>query len=149
MCGIRFRAPSYNSRMDAADLNETLRQALAAVDGGIVCAYLFGSRARGEARAASDVDVAVLFEETPPATLDGLRYDLSSMLEARLHRPVDLVVLNDAPVDLIHRVLRDGLVIIEHDRSARIRFEVKARNEFFDLAPVRARYRSGKLGHAV
>jgi len=32
-------------------------------------------------------------------------------------------------------------VVAERDRSRRIAFEVKARNEYFDLAPIRARYR--------
>lgn len=54
---------------------------------------------------------------------------------------MQLVVLNNAPVDLIHRVLRDGEIVFEADRSARIRFEVAARNEYFDLLPVLRRYR--------
>lgn len=72
-----------------------------------------------------------------------MRFDLAAALEARLRRPVEIVVLNRAPADLVHRVLRDGIIILERDRSARIRFEVKARNEYFNLAPVRARYRAG------
>jgi uncharacterized protein len=129
--------------MNSAEIIEALRQTLATVDDGIACVYLFGSQARGDARAASDVDVAVLFRESPSATLEGLRFDLAGALEARLRRPVDLVVLNHASADLVHRVLRDGLIIVERDRSARIRFEVRARNDYFDLALVRARYRSG------
>jgi predicted nucleotidyltransferase len=42
--------------------------ALATLDEGIVCAYLFGSHARSDARAAGDVDVAILFTQSPPAT---------------------------------------------------------------------------------
>jgi predicted nucleotidyltransferase len=129
--------------MDSAKIIEALHEAMANIGENIDCAYLFGSHARGEARASSDVDVAVLLADCPPATLDGLRFDLAAALEARLHRPVEIVVLNRAPADLVHRVLRDGIIILERDRSARIRFEVKARNEYFDLAPVRARYRAG------
>jgi len=51
------------------------------------------------------------------------------------------VVLNDAPVDLVHRVLRDGRLVVERDRPARIRFEVRARREFLDLRPVLLHYR--------
>jgi hypothetical protein len=82
-------------------------------------------------------------------TLDGLRLDLAGSLEASLGKRVDLVVLNRAPADLVHRVLRDGVVVVERDRSARLRFEVRARNEYFDLAPVRARYRSAKQGYTL
>ena len=41
----------------------------------------------------------------------------------------------------MHRVLRDGILIDEADRAARIRFEVAARNEYFDLLPILQRYR--------
>jgi hypothetical protein len=62
-------------------------------------------------------------------------------LEGILGRQVEAVVLNNAPVDLVHRVLRDGEVVYQGDRSARIRFEVAARREYFDLLPVLRRYR--------
>jgi hypothetical protein len=54
---------------------------------------------------------------------------------------VDIVVLNRAPSDLIHHVLRDGVIVVERDRAQWIEFEVRARNEYFDLAPIRASYR--------
>ncbi len=114
-----------------------------------MCAYLFGSRARGDAVAASDVDVAVLFEQDPPRTLAGLHLDLADDLTAATGQPVDLVVLNRAPADLIHRVLRDGVLILERDRAARVRFEVRARNAYFDLLPHLRRYRRAGRGLAV
>jgi predicted nucleotidyltransferase len=107
----------------------------------MIAAYLFGSAARGEARPQSDVDIAVLLAGTPPKTLDHPSIRLAGELEHRLGSPVQVVVLNEAPVDLIHRVLRDGQLIIDRDRSRRIRFEVRARNEYFDLLPFLRRYR--------
>lgn len=107
----------------------------------LVCAYLFGSTARGTATADSDVDLAVLYADEPPATLDSPELALAADLERLLKRRVDVVVLNRAPVDLIHRVLRDGILVCERDRSARIRFEVRARNEYFDLLPILRQYR--------
>jgi len=46
--------------------------------------------------------------------------------------------LNDAPPDLVHRVLRDGRLVLESDRTARVRFEVSARNAYFDVLPTLA-----------
>jgi len=110
----------------------------------IAAVYLFGSTARGTARADSDVDVAVLFHSPPPRTLGGPRLSIEGELERTLGAPVDLVVLNDAPVDLRIRVLRDGRLLVDGDPSARIAFEVRTRSEAFDLEPVLTRYRAAR-----
>ena len=51
-------------------------------------------------------------------------------------------MLNSAPADLRIRVLRDGHLIVDRDKSRRIAFEVRTRNEFFDLEPILRRYRT-------
>jgi uncharacterized protein len=108
----------------------------------VVAVYLFGSTARGDARPDSDVDVAVLFDRPQPSTLDAPRFVLEGTLEDAIGRPVDLVVLNDAPVDLRIRVLRHGRLLVDRVPAARIAFEVRTRNEAFDMEPVLARYRA-------
>ena len=130
--------------MEPGALERTLRGILAGQPEPLVAAYLFGSRARGTATDRSDVDVAVLYAAAPAPGLEGLGLDLEADLERALGLPVQIVVLNTAPVDLIHRVLRDGHLLLDRDRSRRIRFEVKARNEYFDLQPVLARYRAAR-----
>jgi predicted nucleotidyltransferase len=107
----------------------------------LAAVYLFGSFARGSAGPHSDVDVAILYRREPEPTLAGLPLGVEASLEARLGRPVQVIALNTAPPDLVHRVLRDGRLLLDLDRSARIRFEVRSRNEYFDLEPVRRRYR--------
>jgi predicted nucleotidyltransferase len=120
---------------------QQLRAAFDHADAALVCAYLYGSLARGQGHRESDVDIAVLYATDPPSTLDGLGVELSNSLERHLGRRVDLLVLNRAPVDLIHRVLRDGILLHDRHPAARIRFEVKARNEYFDLLPYLRQYR--------
>jgi predicted nucleotidyltransferase len=127
--------------MAAATIEQALREFFAAEPRDIVAAYLFGSVARGTAGARSDVDVAVLYAAAPPATIEGLPLDLESRISQLLGRPAQVIVLNTAPVGLIHRVLRDGVLLLDRAPGARIRFEVQARNEFFDLQPILARYR--------
>jgi predicted nucleotidyltransferase len=131
--------------MPTASIEQALRKFFAARPAGIVAAYLFGSVARGTAGARSDVDVAVLYEAAPPATIEGLPLDLEAAIHQLVARPVQVIVLNTAPVSLVHRVLRDGVLVLDQAPSARIRFEVRARNEFFDLQPILARYRRRAL----
>ena len=127
--------------MTVGSVERVLREFFADQPGEIIAAYLFGSVPRGTAGARSDVDLAVLYAAAPPATLDGLPLDLEGRIEQLVNRPAQVIVLNTAPVGLVHRVLRDGVLLLDRDPSARIRFEVRARNEFFDLQPVLARYR--------
>lgn len=130
--------------MDRARLEATLQQFFATRADGIVAVYLYGSQARDTATPASDVDLGILYAASPPASFEGLPLDLEAEIERLVRRPVQIVVLNRAPVDLIQRVLRDGHLLVDRDRAHRIRFEVKARNEFFDLQPVLARYRAAR-----
>ncbi|RLK51504.1 putative nucleotidyltransferase [Alkalispirillum mobile] len=107
----------------------------------VVCAYLFGSVARGDAGPRSDVDIAVLTSnDVKPGLLSPLTR-LKLDLEDALGQRVDLIHLNHAPPDLVHRVLRDGLLLIDKEPNRRISFEVQARNEYWDLLPILKEYR--------
>jgi hypothetical protein len=125
-----------------ADIDRLLADFFNADPRGAAAVYLFGSTARGTARPGSDIDIGVLFVAAPAATLDAQPYDLEGALERRLGRPVDVIVLNSAPIDLRSRVLRDGQMLFESDRAARIAFEIRTRNEAFDLEPILRRYRA-------
>lgn len=94
-------------------------------DEPVVAAYLYGSRARGEARADSDVDVAVLVRpEVPAEEYLTVSLRLARRLEGMLRERVDAVtVLNDAPLRLQYRVLRDGILLHVADDDARVRYE--------------------------
>jgi len=127
--------------VDAATIEPRLRSFFEADARGAIAVYLFGSVARGEAGASSDIDLGILFAADPPATLKAPQFTLEAELERLLHAPVQVVALNRAPADLVHRVLRDGRLILDRDRSVRIRFEVRSRNEYFDMASIRALYR--------
>lgn len=128
--------------MDATSSVERLRRVFKGRERGVAAVYLFGSVARSESRPGSDLDVAVLLEPAPErGTYESLRLDLRAELESELGQEIDFVVLNHAPPDLAHRVLRDAVLVIEPDPSARVHFEVRARNEYWDLKPYLDEYR--------
>ena len=124
-------------------IEQRLRQYFAAraADDDIVAVYLFGSVARGEDDARSDVDVAVLYRRDPPPTFEALPLRPEGELERLLGRRTEVVSLNAAPVDLCTRVLRDGVLVLDRAPALRIRFEVRTRNVWFDLQPVLRTYR--------
>ncbi len=127
--------------MDTAAIEARLKAFFERDPRGAVAVYLFGSVARGDAGPDSDVDVGILFATEPPATLDSPQFAIEAELERLLGCPVQVVALNRASADLVHRVLRDGRLVLDHDRSSRIRFEVRSRNQYFDTAPIRRLYR--------
>jgi uncharacterized protein len=124
-------------------LTDALREHLAQAS-QVSVAYLFGSEARGEARSGSDVDIAVLLASGRPKKLMDVPTRLQEELAQIAGRPVDLVVLQEASPDLVHRILRDGVLLYERDGAERIAFEVRARNEYFDILPYIERYRAAR-----
>ena len=103
----------------------------------ILEAYLFGSRARGQARRDSDIDVAVYVDETRARDgVWGYRAELTTDLMVALGtNDVDVVVLNRAPILLYHRVLRDGVRLLSRDLRATTTRAGQALSRYFDFLP--------------
>jgi hypothetical protein len=100
-------------------------------------AYLFGSQARGATHAKSDVDVALYIDRSlagePPF---GYAAELATVLTASTGRnDVDVVILNDAPPLLYHRVLRDGVRLFARDLCATTVREGQALSRYCDYVP--------------
>ena len=105
--------------------------------GEILEAYLFGARARGQARRDSDIDVAVYVDETRARDgVWGYRAELTTDLMAALGtNDVDVVVLNRAPILLYHRVLRDGVRVLSRDLRDTTTRAGQALSRYFDFLP--------------
>jgi uncharacterized protein len=85
--------------------------------------YVFGSRARGDHGAESDVDLAVLCPRPLPATA---RWEMQQRLAALAHRDVDLVDLHNASTVLHVNVLDDARVLYDGAPFERALFEATA-----------------------
>lgn len=92
---------------------------------GAAFALLFGSRARGDNRDDSDVDVAAWWPADPPNSWDVL-----------MPAAVDLVVLSsNIPLELAGRIALDGVVLFEDDAAARVRWVANTRKIWLDERP--------------
>lgn len=113
-------------------------------DPRIAYGLVFGSTARGHARAASDLDVAIGLAshvELDPLAIGRLVSDL----ERASGRTVDLVLLDEAPPALAYRAFRDGVVVFVRDRSAMVERRVRAVLDYLDYRPFEAAFVRGVL----
>ncbi|MGH9230273.1 MAG: type VII toxin-antitoxin system MntA family adenylyltransferase antitoxin [Acidimicrobiales bacterium] len=112
---------------------ETDAAAQVLADAGVRVAYLFGSRASDRHRPDSDADIAVL----GAASLDLMaRERLATRLREALSVPeVDLVVLDEAPLELRGRVVQQGIVLYEADPAQRVAYQVQTLSEYLDYLP--------------
>ncbi len=110
-------------------------------------AYVYGSLVRGVATPFSDVDIAlVLGERLPPYERLVLELTIAGEIEDTLGvRPVDVRVINEAPLVVRGRVVQEGILLYERDHLRRVVFEVQTRKQYFDFAPVARRLRDAFL----
>lgn len=99
-------------------------------------AIVFGSWARGTQHGGSDLDVAIGGD---PSGWNALELgQLIGRLEAAAARPVDLVLLDEAPPGLAFRIFRDGKVLVQRDAAALAARKARAALDYFDWQPVEA-----------
>jgi uncharacterized protein len=117
-------------RPSAADVLRRQMAKLAPTAPGLRLVVLFGSVARGQALADSDVDIGLL----GAGFWEGLR--TGSELAATLAREPDVVDLDAASELLRFQVAREGVLLYEHEPFAWARFQAQAALRYFDLAPM-------------
>jgi hypothetical protein len=138
------------------DLNEAgrekvLKVLMEALEGeqGLCAAYVHGSFVeKGPFR---DIDVALYYHPTPDFNLLDRELDLEvaleeALIEAGFRMPVDVRIINRAPLSFRYRVIKDGELLLVRDDDRRVDFEVLTLSRYFDFAPFRAAYLREILG---
>jgi predicted nucleotidyltransferase len=120
-------------------LLDKLRRLLEGVE-GISFAYVYGSFLAREL--FRDVDVAIWIEEGE----DPFKYevDLSSRIEADLEVPVDIHVLNEAPITFRYAVFKEGRLLFSKDERARMEVVDETIRQYADLRTLRSLCEAGK-----
>lgn len=112
----------------------------------LAVAYLHGSfTSSGRYR---DIDIAIYLKDPPDSSLD-LELGLEAGLSETLHCPVDVRVLNNAPLSFRYQVIKDGQAIIVNDDDARTEFVEATTLDYLDFAPFRKMYLKEALGLGV
>jgi predicted nucleotidyltransferase len=101
--------------VDTGEVTAVLRAA------GARFAFVFGSRARADARPDSDLDVAAYFGTDAPQAFDVL-----------LPPGVDLLILDRAPLEIAGRVAMEGVPLFDDDPSARVEWLSRTRKIYSD-----------------
>jgi predicted nucleotidyltransferase len=104
----------------------------------VAAAYVFGSVARGEASAESDLDVGIVFARRGDTAREHV--DLIGTLAAESEgiggfRNVDVVVLESQGPIFCHRVLSEGALVYERDPERRVDFESDTLVRAYDFRP--------------
>lgn len=91
---------------------------------GASFAFVHGSRAEGTGRPDSDLDVGAWWGRDAPASW-----------EVALPAGVDLIVLDDAPLELAGRIALHGRLLFDDDPPARVRWVATTRKIYVDERP--------------
>ena len=103
----------------------------------IVTVYIFGSFT--ESRPFSDIDIGILTGSKTVSPLD-FELDMENALSNLIKIPVDIRLLNNAPLAFSQSVIRNGIVIKDTDPNLRADFESRILKEYFDFSPFQKRY---------
>jgi predicted nucleotidyltransferase len=121
-----------------AKLTDAIRRALQARP-EVTFAYLHGSFLSGGPY--RDIDVAVRLDPTRVPGSEWTRYavDLSVALHLELRVPVDVRVLNGAPVAFRYRAQK-GQPLVVRDQDLLAEFRARTWDEYFDFLPFARQY---------
>jgi predicted nucleotidyltransferase len=95
----------------------------------VVFAYLFGSIATRRAHAGSDVDVAVYLDQPDDPIESSLNLADRLSKESGVGQ-LDILVLNQAPLPVLARVIRERLVLYSRDEPPACASKVGALENF-------------------
>lgn len=110
-------------------------------------AYLHGSFLEGEFH---DIDIALYLRKRMDEK-EVLKYELSLEREVEniVNLPVDVRVLNHAPLSFRFNVIKNGLLLLSRDEELRCDFECLTIAEHHDFSFYRDAYRKEALGIKV
>ena len=129
--------------LSKTQLIERLQQhmTLKNADSPICALYLFGSYATDRTTPLSDIDLAILLEQSESRE-NYFKHRLNLMAEfsSRLGtEKVDVIILNNATPDLAYNIIKDGQLLFKRPetRGQLVVFIARTYDRYFDYLPVK------------
>jgi len=104
----------------------------------IIFAYIFGSFAQEEK--FSDIDIGVFVSEKISQEPLNFEFDLEEEIQSFTHLPVDVRIINHAPLSFVYHVIKEGILIVDKDAGKRADFEGIIFKKYLDFTFFRRRY---------
>lgn len=99
----------------------------------IQAVYLFGSQARDEASANSDIDIAVLLEEDFTEKSGEIKVDLYEELIKKGLDKIDLVILNQASALLKYEVVKENHLLYKKEGFDAVSYQSLEIRKYLDF----------------
>ena len=74
---------------------------------------------------------------------------LTARLMSAAGRPVDLVLLDEAPAPLAYRIFRDGRLLVERNHAALVARKARVLLDYLDFRPIEEQCAAGVLRAAA
>ena len=103
----------------------------------ILAVYIFGSFL--SERQFSDIDIGIITAIDLIKPLD-FELNLENRLENLIKYPIDIRILNRAPISFSQNVFRTGRVIIDKNPNLRADFQARVLKQYFDFSPFQQKY---------
>jgi len=104
----------------------------------ILFAYIYGSFASN--KEFNDIDVGIFISDENMKSPLQMELDMEGELEDKIKTPVDVRIINHAPLSFIYNVLKSGFVAVDKDISLRSDFEGLIFKKYFDFQYLRKEY---------
>ena len=109
-------------------------------DRRVLSLYLFGSYARKKEGPLSDIDIALLLDDSDAISLKDELHYLSQINEILNTDEVSFVILNEAPLMGQFQIVSQGEMLYSADAQARCAFEQAVTDLYIDFRPILEQY---------
>jgi len=103
----------------------------------IIFAYIFGSFS--SEKSFKDIDIGIFISDNESDALK-IELNMEREMEDLIRMPVDVRILNRAPISFVYQVIKGGITIADKNKDLRADFEGLTLKKYFDFQHLRNEY---------